>query len=796
MPVSTLLVPNSLEGCPTKPLRGCNHGSARLEVFAFVALCARQLFQQDGASADRPLEQLSFDWVGGRKGKNDEKKGKDPKPWKAQGPSTKIRKVGRISFDERFQSALLESSDIVRKELEQTKLELAHWDKFFASIVHACKSSLIDDGDEAHFGQRFTLRRTFGKMGREGIVDYLRRQYRNHKLDTAFSSTATKSDSLADFRYPAEWYPVARSMQRKIHLHVGPTNSGKTYHALQRLEKAKSGFYGGPLRLLAHEIYSRLNKKGISCALITGDEVRVPESGPVKVYSNTVEMVPIGQEVEVGVIDEIQMIADPHRGWAWTRAVLGCQAQELHLCGEERAVPLIQRLVSLMGDTLEIHNYKRLNPLKTMTSSLKGDIRRLEKGDCIVAFSRVGIHSLKQEIEKATGRRAAIVYGSLPAEIRAQQADLFNDPNNDYDFLVASDAIGMGLNLAAQSSSSTNGNEKENVGLVTCLDEADLPYIRAAMMAEAEPLDAAGILPLDSVIDNYSNMFPPDTPFGYIYQRLERVSRTDPPFFMCKIQDTEATFGLLDNIQGLNVIDKMVFMSAPLRATDPVMARVIKAFAECVGQQKSGRLLDIPELDLEILDRPVSGDDKEYLRSLEALHRSLILYLWLGYRFGGVFTDRTLATHAKEMAEVKMDRTLTEFSANSKLRKQALRKKRIKGAKDKFLASPEPTSPIDTIPDIPELEATLPDEDEIEFENPNSALATYLPYYTVTLHFAILYWLPSSTPKARDHLSSYFKALPLLVLGIYYHTHKLWQLDEPVLIPISIPSATTPSIVD
>ena len=71
----------------------------------------------------------------------------------------------------------------------------------------------------------------------------------------------------------------------------------------------------------------------------------------------------------------------------------------------------------------------------------------LKKGDCVVVFSVVGIHAMKRDIEKATQKRVAIVYGSLPPEIRAQQAKLFNDPENDYDFLVASDAIGMGLNL-------------------------------------------------------------------------------------------------------------------------------------------------------------------------------------------------------------------------------------------------------------------------------------------------------------------------------------------------------------
>lgn len=253
---------------------------------------------------------------------------------------------------------------------------------------------------------------------------------------------------VADLRYPAEWYPRARSIQRTIHLHVGPTNSGKTYQALKRLEHSKSGFYAGPLRLLAQEVYHRFKDKDIPCSLVTGDEVKVPETGEApRVISNTVEMVSLGREYDVGVIDEIQMIAEPKRGWAWTRAMLGTQVSELHLCGETRTVPLVRELCALTGDNLEIHRYERLNPLEAMSSSLKGNLNNLRKGDCLVSFSRVGIHALKADIEKTTGRRAAIVYGGLPAEIRTQQANLFNDPDNDYDYLVASDAIGMGLNL-------------------------------------------------------------------------------------------------------------------------------------------------------------------------------------------------------------------------------------------------------------------------------------------------------------------------------------------------------------
>ena len=284
--------------------------------------------------------------------------------------------------------------------------------------------------------------------GLQGLDFQIKYIYYGGRADRIFSkSDVLDQAKIADLRYPTEWYPATRTIQRKIHLHVGPTNSGKTYQALQRLEQARSGVYAGPLRLLAHEVYTKLNAKGIKCNLVTGDVRIINEDQDTYMASCTVEMVPINTLVDVAVIDEIQMIGDASRGWAWTQALLGLQAKELHLCGETRAVPLIRELAAAMGDDLEIHHYERLSPLRTMTSSLRGNMNHLRKGDCVVTFSRRGIHEIRKEIEKKTGKRVAIVYGNLPPEIRAQQAKLFNDPDNEYDFLVASDAIGMGLNL-------------------------------------------------------------------------------------------------------------------------------------------------------------------------------------------------------------------------------------------------------------------------------------------------------------------------------------------------------------
>jgi ATP-dependent RNA helicase SUPV3L1/SUV3 len=328
--------------------------------------------------------------------------------------------------------------------------ELQYFDTFEKKVIKC-----FEDGDgnirgtASEGSSNLSLLQAFTSHGRIGLRKALLFAYVDHILD----SRQTRGRSLSipkslDLRYPTEWYLSTRAMQREIHLHVGPTNSGKTYHALKRLEEAGNGIYAGPLRLLAHEVYSRFNNKGMPCDLVTGDDVRranLEAEAPLSSY--TVEMINCGKTVDVAVIDEIQMIANEERGWAWTRALLGTKAKELHLCGETRVVPLIRELAASMGDTLHIHHYDRLNPLKAMSKSLRGNLRELRRGDCIVSFSVIGIHAMKKQIEVETGRRVAIIYGSLPPEIRAQQAALFNDPNNDFDFLVASDAIGMGLNL-------------------------------------------------------------------------------------------------------------------------------------------------------------------------------------------------------------------------------------------------------------------------------------------------------------------------------------------------------------
>lgn len=343
----------------------------------------------------------------------------------------------------RLEKRLSEEEIFKRLNLDEKDLQ-TRWAMFQGKIQHQINS---EGEPKPPLLQR--LRLAFVERGKGGLEVEMRYSFFGAVVASRFSKTDVEDqERLANLKYPAEWFPSTRGFQREFHLHVGPTNSGKTYQALKRLEQAKTGVYAGPLRLLAHEVYMRLNARGQRCNLITGDDRRTADEGDeAPMISCTVEMVPLTATFDVAVIDEIQMIGSEDRGWAWTQAVLGVMAREVHLCGEERTIPIIKELVAACGEKLQIHRYERLSPLKMMPRSLDGRFKSLQKGDCIVCFSVATIHGLRQALEKVLKCKVAVIYGSLPPETRAAQAKLFNDPDNDYDILVASDAIGMGLNL-------------------------------------------------------------------------------------------------------------------------------------------------------------------------------------------------------------------------------------------------------------------------------------------------------------------------------------------------------------
>lgn len=235
-------------------------------------------------------------------------------------------------------------------------------------------------------------------------------------------------------------HSAARNMKRKIIYHMGPTNSGKTYHAIQALAQAPTGCYLAPLRLLAGELYDTLNGKDVKCMLLTGEEVIEVEGATHT--SSTIEMARLQQEFACCVIDEIQMITDSSRGWAWTRALVNIMAPEIHVCGDPSVFDLVQQVADMCGDTLEVKDYTRMTELQVEPRPI--NVGNLEKNDALIVFSRRNALRFKSELERA-GFKVSVVYGRLSPEVRREMAKKFDTGATD--IMVSTDAIAMGMNL-------------------------------------------------------------------------------------------------------------------------------------------------------------------------------------------------------------------------------------------------------------------------------------------------------------------------------------------------------------
>ena len=239
---------------------------------------------------------------------------------------------------------------------------------------------------------------------------------------------------------PKDEYPEARAMHRRFILHLGGTNTGKTYAGFQRLIRAKTGVYLAPLRLLALEAQETLLDAGVDCSLSTGEEEDFREGDTH--LAATAEKLDLKRRYEAAVIDECQMIADSQRGYAWTRAILGVLSPEVHLCAAPEAKQLLIRLIESCGDSVEMAVHERTTPLLCMSHPV--DYQRVQPGDALITFSKVGVLSVAEDLRQS-GKEPAIIYGALPYATRRRQMEGFL--KGDMEYIVSTDAIGMGLNL-------------------------------------------------------------------------------------------------------------------------------------------------------------------------------------------------------------------------------------------------------------------------------------------------------------------------------------------------------------
>ena len=229
-----------------------------------------------------------------------------------------------------------------------------------------------------------------------------------------------------------------KHQSEKIIALLGPTNTGKTYIAIEKMLEFKTGIFGLPLRLLAREVYDKcVDKVGIEkVALITGEEKIIPITADY--FICTVESMPKDKVVDFVAIDEIQMCADRERGHIFTERLLESRGKKLTMfLGSQ----VMESIISELVDGVEFEKKERFSKLSY--SGIK-KISRLERKVAIIAFSIEEVYAIAELVRRQKGG-AAVIMGSLSPKTRNSQVGLYQ--SGDVDYLIATDAIGMGLNM-------------------------------------------------------------------------------------------------------------------------------------------------------------------------------------------------------------------------------------------------------------------------------------------------------------------------------------------------------------
>ncbi|MCI4407021.1 MAG: helicase [Sulfuricurvum sp.] len=443
-------------------------------------------------------------------------------------------------------------------------------------------------------------------------------------------------------------FPLARSLRRRLIFHTGPTNSGKTYTAFEHLKKAGTGYYLAPLRLLALEGYETLREQGVSASLITGEEQLLDEDATH--ISSTIEMLSFESEVDVCVIDEVQMIDDRDRGWAWANAIIGAPAKTVIMTGSPNAREAIIALAEYLGEPLEIVEFERKNPLELLKTATP--INAIEPKTAVIAFTRSNALRLKQQLSKTY--RTSVIYGNLSPEVRREEARRFRE--GETDILVATDAISMGLNLPIKTllfskADKFDGQNQRNLtatevrqiagragryglsekGYVGALTPDVLRTISSLFTKNIEPI----ALPFN-VMANFdhimlvSNILE-EKSLSAIVDFFVRNMKFEGPFRAANLESMQEASAIVDRYD-LDMRTKYTLATAPLSTSSPLVMAAFERYVRALEQKKPIAYIPPQRLGNYALSM-------EELQEAEDRIKEISLYLWLSYRMAEFFVD-------------------------------------------------------------------------------------------------------------------------------------------------------------
>jgi ATP-dependent RNA helicase SUPV3L1/SUV3 len=470
--------------------------------------------------------------------------------------------------------------------------------------------------------------------------------------------------TIRDFK---NLFPIARSMKRELILHIGPTNSGKTYEALQALKKADTGYYLAPLRLLALEGYEDLNASGVDASLITGEEQLINEEATH--ISSTIEMLNFDVDVDVCVIDEVQMIDDRDRGWAWANAIIGAPAKKIIMTGSINAKDAIVALAEYLGEKLTIIEFERKNPLKLLTQATA--IADVSPATAIIAFSRKDVLRLKQNFSR--NFKVSVVYGNLSPEVRREEARRFREKETD--ILIATDAIAMGMNLPIktilfskvikfdgekdrfltpseihQISGRAGRYGLNEIGYVGALQNDALHVIEKNMSKPAKPVD----IPF-KVMANLDHIklvgsILEETSLTKILEFFVENMKFNGPFTAANIETMLEAAKIVDGYD-IDIAAKYHLASAPLTLKSPFIVASFERYVHKLEQKEPIMYLP-PEMKSEF------ASTMEELLEIEDRVKEITLYLWLSYRFSDYFIDADNARHFRGVLNKYIENSL------------------------------------------------------------------------------------------------------------------------------------------
>lgn len=475
----------------------------------------------------------------------------------------------------------------------------------------------------------------------------------------------------ANFARYSDFFTTARGLRRELILYVGPTNSGKTYRALNHLAEGESGVYLAPLRLLALEGQEELEKRGRPTSFLTGEE-RDMRPG-AQFFSSTIEMLNLERVVDAAVVDEVQLLSDRDRGWAWSAAVVGAPARRVIMTGSPDAVPLVEELARYLEEPLTIHELERFTPL--VVNEDVDDLDHVEPGTAIVCFSRRDVLGIKQYLEHK--HRVSVIYGNLSPQVRREEARRFR--GGETKVLVATDAIALGLNLPIKTivfytTWKWNGRDdvrlspsevrqiggragrygKHDAGFVGALSHADLEYIRDCFEGPVEPIEIrAQVRPSLAHVATMSEVLR-SASLTRLLDLFRRRIRFDARHLVASVPDDMIELATIADAAGMRLEDKFVFTCAPVDTRNTFMMRTYQLWMSSFAAGRASRLDRLPSR----YEQTTGESDPEVFYHAEVQVKMLTVYAWLAYRYPDLFPDLDECDRQRRVLNNYIERTL------------------------------------------------------------------------------------------------------------------------------------------